>query len=194
MTSPTPTTPATATTPTRHATAPLVTAPKLVVPERDIGMQGHYAGAVSRLASFLLDAMFASIAFWLFSLLFTVALNTLTGSDFDPTESGLLTTSAFVVWAFVYAAYPQAVAGRTLGMAIVGLAAVDRDGSPIRPWQAVVRVLAFPLSFLLFGLGFIGIVLQREHRALHDLIAGTAVVYAWNARAARLRFIAQRPT
>ena len=165
-----------------------------MVPERDIGMQGHYAGAVSRLASFLLDAMFASIAFWLFSLLFTVALNTLTGSDFDPTESGLLTTSAFVVWAFVYAAYPQAVAGRTLGMAIVGLAAVDRDGSPIRPGQAVVRVLTFPLSFLLFGLGFIGIVLQREHRALHDLIAGTAVVYAWNARAARLRFIAQRPT
>jgi hypothetical protein len=47
----------------------------------------------------------------------------------------------------------------------------------------------FPLSFLLFGLGFLGILIQRERRALHDLIAGTAVVCAWDARAARLRFL-----
>jgi hypothetical protein len=32
---------------------------------------------------------------------------------------------------------------------------------------------------------------QREHRALHDLIAGTAVIYSWDARAARLRFLAR---
>jgi len=32
---------------------------------------------------------------------------------------------------------------------------------------------------------------QREHRALHDLIAGSAVIYAWDARAARLRFLAR---
>jgi hypothetical protein len=41
------------------------------------------------------------------------------------------------------------------------------------------------------GLGFAGILVQHEHRALHDLIAGTAVVYAWDARAARLRFLAR---
>jgi uncharacterized RDD family membrane protein YckC len=165
---------------------------QLVVPERDVGMQGHYAGAVSRLLSFLLDSLFVSMSFWVFSWLVTVGLNTVTGENFDPTDHGLATAVAFVGWAFVYAAYPMAMSGRTLGMAIVGLAAVQRDGSPIRPIQGVVRVLAFPLSFLLFGLGFVGIVLGRERRALHDLIAGTAVVYAWNARAARLRFMAQR--
>jgi uncharacterized RDD family membrane protein YckC len=165
----------------------------LVAPERDVGMQGHYAGVVSRLFSFLLDSLFASMSFWLLSLLMTVGVNTITGGDFDPTDHRLITAGAFVMWAFVYAAYPMAVSGRTLGMAIVGLAAVNRDGSPIRPRQGVVRVLAFPLSFLFFGLGFVGIVLQQERRALHDLIAGTVVVYAWNARAARLRFLAQRP-
>ena len=50
----------------------------------------------------------------------------------------------------------------------------------------------FPLSFLLMGAGFLGILVQREHRALHDLIAGTAVIYAWDARAARLRFLARQ--
>jgi hypothetical protein len=57
----------------------------------------------------------------------------------------------------------------------------------------VLRTLAFPLSFLLFGLGFTGILFQRNRRALHDMIAGTAVVYAWHARAARLRYL-DRPS
>jgi uncharacterized RDD family membrane protein YckC len=68
---------------------------------------------------------------------------------------------------------------------------VRADGKAIDPWRGVVRALVFPLSFLLFGLGFLGILVQREHRALHDLIAGTAVVYSWDARAARLRFLAR---
>jgi uncharacterized RDD family membrane protein YckC len=167
---------------------------QLVAPERDVGMQGHYAGAVSRLLSFLLDALFASISFWVLSWLWTVGLNTLTGKDIDPTDHGLLTMAAFAAWALLYAGYPQAVSGRTLGMAIVGLTAMQRDGSRIRPLQGVLRVVFFPLSFLFFGLGFIGIVVGRERRALHDLLAGTVVVYSWNARAARLRFIAQQRT
>jgi hypothetical protein len=55
-----------------------------------------------------------------------------------------------------------------------------------------VRSLTFPLGFLTLGLGFLGILVQREHRAVYDLIAGTAVVYAWDARAARLRFLARQ--
>jgi hypothetical protein len=55
-----------------------------------------------------------------------------------------------------------------------------------------VRSLTVPLGFLTLGLGFLGILVQREHRALYDLITGTAVVYAWDARAARLRFLARQ--
>jgi hypothetical protein len=46
--------------------------------------------------------------------------------------------------------------------------------------------------FLTLGIGFLGIVYQRERRALNDFIAGTAVVYDWDARAARLRWIARK--
>jgi len=35
------------------------------------------------------------------------------------------------------------------------------------------------------------VLVQRERRALHDLIARTAVVYSWDARAARLRWLAR---
>lgn len=77
-------------------------------------------------------------------------------------------------------------------MAILGLRVVHRSGAVLSPARAISRTLAFPLSFLFLGLGFAGIVFQRERRALHDLIAGSAVVYDWDARAARLRFLARR--
>ena len=36
------------------------------------------------------------------------------------------------------------------------------------------------------------IVLRRDHRSIHDLLSGSAVVYSWHARAAHLRFL-ERP-
>lgn len=65
-------------------------------------------------------------------------------------------------------------------------------GTVLESWRGVVRALVFPLSFLLCGLGFLGILVPHEHRALHDLIAGTAVIYAWDARAACLGFLARQ--
>ena len=47
--------------------------------------------------------------------------------------------------------------------------------------------LALPLSFLFLGLGFAGILLGDRR----DVIAGTAVIYSWDARAARLRFLSR---
>jgi uncharacterized RDD family membrane protein YckC len=70
-----------------------------------------------------------------------------------------------------------------------GVKVVAADGTEAGPRRATIRTLAFPLSFLLCGLGFTGIFLQRNRRARRDMIAGTAVVYTWDARAARLRFL-----
>src|SRR5208282_1938278 len=99
--------------------------------------------------------------------------------------------AVFVAWQFLYFGYSWAASGRTFGMAVLGIRVVMADGTTIEPRRGVLRALVFPLSFLLFGLGFLGILVQRERRALHDLIAGTAVIYAWDARAARLRFLAR---
>ncbi len=71
---------------------------------------------------------------------------------------------------------------------------VRSDGADSGARRAVVRTLALPLSFLIFGLGFVGILLGRRRRALHDVIAGTVVLYSWDARAARLRFLSRTTT
>ena len=74
-------------------------------------------------------------------------------------------------------------------MALFGVRIVTDDGADASGRRAVVRTLAFPLSFLFLGQGFAGILLGDRRRALHDVIAGTAVIYSWDARAARLRFL-----
>src|SRR5262249_51687137 len=89
-----------------------------------------------------------------------------------------------------YCTYPVAAAGKTLGMAVVGVQVVRRDGSRVGGGGAFVRLVALPLSFLTLGIGFLLILLRRDHRALQDLIARTAVAYGWDAQAARIRFLA----
>ena len=76
-------------------------------------------------------------------------------------------------------------------MALPGVRVVRSDGADAGARRAVVRTLALPLSFLILGLGFAGILLGRQRRALHDVIAGTVVIYSWDARAARLRFLSR---
>ena len=94
-------------------------------------------------------------------------------------------------WAFTYFAYGSAVSGSTPGMALLGVRVVRAGGTAAGARRAVARTAAFPLSFLLLGLGFAGILLGANRRALHDVIAGTAVIYSWDARAARLRFLSR---
>ena len=103
-----------------------------------------------------------------------------------PQRNGPLAIGALAIWAFIYSFSSHAVAGRTVGKGIVGIRVVSADGSPLSVRQAFVRTVAFPLSALLFGIGFLMILVQREHRALHDLIAGTCSVYDWGERSAEM--------
>jgi uncharacterized RDD family membrane protein YckC len=156
-----------------------------------VSFQGHYAGSVSRFAAYAVDLAVTSAVFSLTLAVVSYAAKIVTGHDVSWNRSNIVVVVLFVGWQFVYFGYSWAVAGRTFGMALLGIRVVRADGSVVGPRRGVVRALVFPLSFLFFGLGFLGILVQREHRALHDLIAGTAVIYAWDARAARLRFLAR---
>ncbi len=43
--------------------------------------------------------------------------------------------------------------------------------------QAITRSLAYIPSLLLFGIGFLMVAFRKDKRGLHDLIAGTIVIY-----------------
>ena len=156
-----------------------------------VSAQGNYAGSVSRFLAYVIDLAVSSGVFALALAAISYVVKIVSGHEITWNRQDIPVAIVFILWQFFYFGYSWAMSGRTFGMAVLGIRVVRADGQPIRPRQGVVRALVFPLSFLLFGLGFLGILVQREHRALHDLIAGTAVVYSWDARAARLRFLAR---
>ena len=153
--------------------------------------QGHYAGSVSRFVAFAIDLALSTGVFTLALAGISYVAQVVTGKQISWNRQNIVVIVLFVAWEFFYFGYSWAMSGRTAGMAVLGVRVVRADGQAIDPRHGVLRALVFPLSFLLLGLGFLGILVQRERRALHDLIAGTAVVYAWDARAARLRFLAR---
>ncbi len=155
------------------------------------GLWGHYAGCVSRFVAFVVDSGTTTGIFMLALASASFAASILVGHPIDWSKGDIGVAVAFAAWQFVYYAYSWAANGKTFGMALLGVRVVSRDGADAGPRRAVVRTLALPLSFLLCGLGFAGILFGRERRALHDVIAGTAVVYTWHARAQRLRFLSR---
>jgi uncharacterized RDD family membrane protein YckC len=160
----------------------------------DPGLAGEPANVATRAAGFVVDAVLVTTLFAVAGAVVEWLVGVFLGHEVRARDAGPLSGVVMAVWAFVYFAYPLAVAGRTVGMAVLGLRVVRAsDGSDLGPGAVALRVVALPLSFLLAGLGFLLIPLRRDHRALHDLIAGSAVVYAWRARGAHLAVL-MRPS
>jgi len=160
-------------------------------PEMTVGRQGHYAGAVSRLVAFGADVGASWGAYALGVVLVNAALKLVTGHSYTFGQDKILSFVTLAAWEFLYFAYQWAVSGKTLGMAIFGVQVVNTQGGPITVRQAIIRTLGLGLCLLLLGIPFLGIIFQRQRRALDDFLAGTAVVYDWDARAARLRWMAR---
>jgi uncharacterized RDD family membrane protein YckC len=159
----------------------------LPLSERAVVLQGHWAGSVSRFLAFLIDYFVIGVLYSAGLLLTSMASEVVLGSSISLENHRGLSLLTFGLWVFVYVAGSLAATGRTIGKAILGLLTVRADGGPMRPRRASLRTICFPISFLIFGIGFLVGLVRRDRRQLHDLLAGTAVVYAWDARTAKLR-------
>jgi uncharacterized RDD family membrane protein YckC len=161
-------------------------------PGQWVSAQGQYAGPASRLAAYLIDLIASTVLYLLALEIISFAVQIVTGSPVSWHRHNIVVVIIYAAWQFLYFGFQWAADGSTWGMALLGLQVVRARGTRLDPWRGWVRSLTFPLGFLTLGLGFLGILVQREHRALYDLTAGTAVVYAWDARAAQLRFLARQ--
>ena len=90
--------------------------------------------------------------------------------------ASLLVIAIFVV-TIGYFPFFWARGGATPGMKMFGLFVVrDVDGGPISGGQAVLRLVGYWVSGLVFYLGYIWVFVDKRRRGWHDLIAGTVVV------------------
>jgi uncharacterized RDD family membrane protein YckC len=124
-------------------------------PANLVTYQAHYAGAVSRFAAYAIDITVATGLFSLALAGISYVVQILTGHQVHWSRSNIVVAIIYFMWLGIYFAYSWAVSGRTFGMAVLGVRVVSADGTDLPPSRAVVRTLAFPLSFLLFGLRFL---------------------------------------
>ena len=76
---------------------------------------------------------------------------------------------AYFVWCWLKG-------GQTLPMKTWKLRVVGTNNEPVRPLQAVLRYFVAWPSILLFGVGILWALLDKDHQFLHDRMAGTKII------------------
>ena len=72
--------------------------------------------------------------------------------------------------------------GQTIGKRLMGLRVVSASGGRLSFGRATLRLAGYVLSALPMYLGFFAMLTDDRRRAWHDRIAGSVVIYAWDAR------------
>lgn len=148
---------------------------------------GRYAGPLTRFLAFMIDVSIVTFGFTLL-VAGSVFLIRLFAPEFDlPEGSGIFYGVGLYLWSFCYLWVSYAVFGKTLGKMTVGVRVVSSDGHIVlKGRQPLLRVVTYPFSFLLFGLGLLGVVFNQQRQAWHDRFARTAVIYDWGSRTATM--------
>ncbi len=144
----------------------------------------RWGGFHRRVIAFYIDmvvvALFSYLLYYMLYVGYSVGL---TAHDQTVTFDRFVSFLQFFVlsWFFLVSGYfvlLHGMAGTTVGKWILGLRVVGANKSPVSYPQAVVRWFGCVLFFF-FGVGFLWILLSREKRAWHDLLARTWVVRDW---------------
>jgi uncharacterized RDD family membrane protein YckC len=145
------------------------------------GSAGRPAGFWIRVLAAVLDALVCSLV--QFSLGF--AAGSLWGREVASSPAFRSTIVVFtLLFALLYTAVLHGGPGQTVGKLVVGVRVVALDGEALGFGAALLRSLAYLVSFLPLGAGFIMAGLRRDKRALHDLLAGSRVEWLPRRRAA----------
>jgi len=94
--------------------------------------------------------------------------------DRNPMAVGTL--GLFAGLTLLYELYGVGMTGQTLGMKLVRIRVIESRGRPPGAVRGMIRVLALVMSVLPGGLGWLWALFDREHRSLHDHLAGTYVI------------------
>ncbi|MDT7690191.1 MAG: hypothetical protein QOE46_2950 [Acidobacteriota bacterium] len=143
---------------------PKVEAPELTYDDR--------APRAKRIAAALVDLVLVAFL----SAPFAAAIELTISNWGDPRVSGSMALIVALVM-FLYHTCSVALAGRTLGMSLCGLHAVDaRKANVPTTGQCMRRAVVYMLSLATFGLGLLYSLFDAEGRTAHDILSGTVVV------------------
>jgi uncharacterized RDD family membrane protein YckC len=139
----------------------------------------RFASHGARLVAYIVDGILVSVLVTIVAVLlsFGVAAFAVAGADALAVLGGIFVIVAIFAVSLGYFPWFWVKGGATPGMRIFNLRVVrDRDGGPIGWGEALLRLVGFWVSSLVFYLGFAWILIDKRRRGWHDLIAGTVMV------------------
>jgi uncharacterized RDD family membrane protein YckC len=138
---------------------------------------GPYAGVATRAVALAFDVVVAQalalLGFGTLAVIATLVANI----DVDATEK-YLAASGWGVTVAAYFVLFWSMTGRTPGMQLMRLRLADSTGRPPRLLRSVVRFVVLLLCIVPLFLGFVTVLFDARRRGLHDMAAGTVVLYA----------------
>lgn len=137
-----------------------------------------YAGIVSRTVALAIDAGALTVGFAVASGVLGLILSLFTAVEVDSPGAVLCGAG---LWSLVVAGYFVlfwTLVGETPGMRLMAVRVTNGAGGPPRLGQALRRLVGMVLAALPFFAGYLLVLVDDRRRGLHDMLAGTVVVYA----------------
>jgi uncharacterized RDD family membrane protein YckC len=167
--------------PSSSGTSPRRSSDERVLRVRVTGFPRRCLAAVADLA--ILLAVSAGVTL-LVALILNVSMPRLQEIGPDLLVAGILDRNPMAVGAVglfcgitgLYQLYFAGISGQTFGMRLAGVRLISVRGGAPGPGRGMIRLLALAVSILPAGLGWLWALFDREHRALHDHLAGTYVI------------------
>jgi uncharacterized RDD family membrane protein YckC len=153
-------------------------------------LRGYYAGFASRLMAIVIDVLILAIVLAIAGILWfiiiesvNIVFQSLTGASV--TLEGIRLAMVVVVTVVSFATYYiflWTAIGTTIGGLVIGTRVVNKEGKNPSFLQSAARFLIeFGIPFF-FIFGSLWIPFNRQRRALYDRVAGTFVIYDWDAK------------
>ncbi len=136
------------------------TVPRAADPALPLQVSGRYAGLLSQVLSVIGDVAFATAVYTAFSALVTWVAATVLSVDLTSRDPGPLWLLGLVTWWLLYWWGTLSLQGRTPAMGLLGLRLVTSDAEPLPPRRVLLWVLVLPVSAVLFGAGFLILLLD----------------------------------
>lgn len=136
-----------------------------------VSVQFRTCGGLCRGASAFVDGFFLAFTFAAYSWIVSRLVMVLTD---DPlwslrAEWEWITTVLFALYGLIYNFCMLACFSRTIGMWLLGLLLVSRDGHRLRPYQAFLFAFFIPLNLALFGWVLVSYGCCKGHARVSDL-------------------------
>jgi uncharacterized RDD family membrane protein YckC len=136
--------------------------------------RSDYAGFVTRLIAFAIDAAIVNAVALMVAVVVTLVLSVVPESRDSDKLVVALGGVAFALWSIGYFLTFWTTTGQTPGYRAMQIKVTREDGARLRPRHAIARLVGIVLSLPLF-VGFIPILFTRRRRGLPDWLSGTVV-------------------